>query len=161
MAINFSNKTMLFMDLALKQAAKAFKRDEVPVGAIIVDKNENVIVSACNLKEQSSDPCGHAEILAIRKAAKKIGDWRLNGMKMFVTLEPCLMCLAAIKEARIDGVYFAAYDSKCGALSLNYNFYKDKRLNHNFYVVGGIKSLESAHLLSIFFQNRRIHKQKV
>ncbi|MBF0298536.1 MAG: nucleoside deaminase [Oligoflexia bacterium] len=144
-----------FMDEALNLAQKAYEAGEVPVGAIIVSTNDKIISSATNCKENSNDPCAHAEIIAIRAASKSIGDWRLTEMRMYVTLEPCLMCLAAIKEARLDGVIFAAYDLKGGAISLNYNFYNDKRLNHNFYVIGGIKSLESANLLSSFFQNKR------
>ncbi|MBF0361879.1 MAG: nucleoside deaminase [Oligoflexia bacterium] len=153
-------KSLFFMECALKKAHIAYNKGEVPVGAVIVDINNNfkIISSSSNCKESSADPCGHAEILAIRNASSIIGDWRLTGMIIYVTLEPCLMCLAAIKEARLDGVFFAAYDSKGGALSLNYNLYKDKRLNHNFFVVGGIRSFESAKLLSDFFRAKRQNK---
>lgn len=141
-----------FMDSALQLAEEAYQHSEVPVGAVIVNNENRIISAAANCKEQTADPCGHAEIIAIRNACKTIGNWRLSGMRMFVTLEPCLMCLAAIKEARLDGVIFAAYDLKGGAISLNYNLYKDSRLNHNFFVLGGIKSLESSRLLSSFFK---------
>ena len=144
------------MAKALKEAQKAGKIDEVPVGAIIVDSAGKVIASAFNRKEQSFDPCGHAEILAIRKATKKLQNWRLVDCTLYVTLEPCIMCLAAMVHARIKTLVFGAYDPKGGALSLNYNLSTDQRLNHRFEVVGGVSQEECSRILSDFFQQKRM-----
>jgi tRNA(adenine34) deaminase len=150
------NEYRWFMDEALKEAETAFQLDEVPVGAVIVDKDGIIISTAHNIKESSHDPCGHAEILAIQKAAKSLSSWRLNEASIFVTLEPCPMCLSAISQARISKLFFGAYDSKGGSLSLGYNLYKDKRLNHRFSVVGGIKHFECSKIISDFFRQKRL-----
>ena len=100
------------MNLALEEALKAESLGEVPVGALIVDPDQNIIATAHNLKELNADPCGHAEILAIKAAAEKLGSWRLQGCSMFVTLEPCMMCTGAIVHARIQNLYFGAFDAK-------------------------------------------------
>lgn len=143
------------MSVAMDEAYKAYSIDEVPIGAAIVDDSGNVLSQTHNEKENNHDPCGHAEILAIREACKKRGNWRLSGCTIFVTLEPCPMCLSALVQARIDKLVFAAYDPKGGAISLNYNLYKDKRLNHNFSVVGGVGHFEASKILSRFFREKR------
>lgn len=148
------------MDEALKEAHKAFKDDEVPIGAVIVDKEGTILAKAHNQKEKTHNPCGHAEILALQEACKKIGNWRLVDCTLYVTLEPCPMCLNALLQARIGKVVFGAYDRKGGAISLNYNFYKDKKLNHNFPIIGGIKHYECSKILSTFFKEKRISYQK-
>lgn len=159
MSYNF-NSHLWFMDEALKEAQKAFKEDEVPIGAVIVDKAGNVLARAHNHKEKTHNPCGHAEILAIQEACKKIGNWRLVDCSLYVTLEPCPMCLSALLQTRIAKVFFGAYDPKGGAISLNYNFYKDKKLNHSFPVCGGIRHFECSKILSTFFKEKRVVYQK-
>ena len=143
------------MDEALIEAHKAYREDEVPIGAVIVDKDGTIISRAHNQKEKVHNPCGHAEILAITDAAKKLGNWRLLDCSIYVTLEPCPMCLSALVQARISYLYFGAYDTKGGALSLNYNFYKDQKLNHSFPVLGGLRHFECSKLLSTFFKEKR------
>lgn len=144
-----------FMRLAMEEAEKAYQSDEVPVGAIVVDSTGNVVAKKYNQKESNHNPCGHAEMLALTAAAAKQKNWRLSGHQLYVTLEPCVMCLSAMLHARIDRVIFGAYDAKAGALSLNYNIYKDKRLNHQFKVTGGICQIDCGRVLSQFFKEKR------
>lgn len=148
------------MSLAYEQAQIASWNGEVPVGAIIVSDDGKIISQACNQKEKDFDPTGHAEILAIRDAGIQNQAWRLTGHSMFVTLEPCPMCLSALLQARVDHLYFGAYDPKGGALSLGYQFQKDQRLNHQFKVTGGIQHYKCSQLLSNFFKQRRSVYQK-
>ena len=143
------------MDEALKEALKAYREDEVPIGAVIANADGVIISHAHNQKEKAHNPCGHAEILAITEAAKKLGNWRLLDCSIYVTLEPCPMCLSALIQARIGYLYFGAYDNKGGSLSLNYNFYKDQKLNHSFPVMGGLRHFECSRLLSTFFKQKR------
>jgi len=143
------------MQLALLQAKKAGMSGEVPVGAVLVSLDGEVLAEAHNQKEKKIDATAHAEILVIKKASMSQNNWRLTGTTLFVTLEPCPMCLAAMVQARIDRVIFGAYDKKGGALSLGYDLYKDKRLNHSFSVMGGVEQEECASLLSNFFKERR------
>lgn len=148
------------MDEALIEAENAYRKDEVPIGAVVVDSSGVILSRAHNIKEKSHNPCGHAEILAITEAAKQIGNWRLLNCSLYVTLEPCPMCLNAMIQARMGTLYFGAYDPKGGSLSLNYNFYKDKKLNHSFSVVGGLRHFECSRLLSIFFREKRLSYNK-
>ncbi len=143
------------MDEALKEAFRAYSEDEVPIGAVVVDERGTILARAHNQKEKVFNPCGHAEVLAIIEAAKKIGNWRLTNCSVYVTLEPCPMCLSAMIQARIGKLYFGAYDAKGGALSLNYNFYKDAKLNHSFPVLGGLRHFECSKILSTFFKEKR------
>lgn len=157
---NIFKDHLWLMDDALIEAEKAYCEDEVPIGAVIVDSNGTVLARAHNVKEKSNNPCGHAEILAITEATKKIGNWRLLNCSLYVTLEPCPMCLSAMIQARIGTLYFGAYDPKGGSLSLNYNFYKDQKLNHSFAVVGGLRHFECSRLLSKFFREKRVNYNK-
>jgi tRNA(adenine34) deaminase len=150
----FEDKLWL-MGEAITEADRAYRLDEVPIGAVIVDPDGVIIARAHNIKEKTHNPCGHAEILAITDAAKKLSNWRLLDCSVYVTLEPCPMCLSAMVQARIGALYFGAYDPKGGALSLNYNFYKDKKLNHSFPVMGGLLHLECSQMLSNFFREKR------
>ena len=154
------NDHLWLMDESLKEAHKAYREDEVPIGAVIVDAEGAIISRAHNQKEKVHNPCGHAEILAITEAAKKLGNWRLLNCSLYVTLEPCPMCLSALVQARIAHLYFGAYDTKGGALSLNYNFYKDQKLNHSFPVLGGLRHFECSKLLSTFFKEKRTSYSK-
>ncbi len=142
-----------YMVEALLEAKKALKKNEVPVGAIIV-KNNSIIARAHNLKESLKSPTAHAEILAIEEACKKLSSWRLEGCILYVTLEPCHMCTAAIIEARIERVVYGALDIKMGAHVSNRNRVS-KILNHDIDIVGGVLEEESEKLLKDFFQALR------
>lgn len=148
------------MQSAQQEARKAYKLDEVPIGAIIVDSSGTVLASQHNLKESTSNPIGHAEILCIQEACNKLNNWRLSDCTLYVTLEPCPMCLSAIQQARLKTVVFGAYDGKGGSLSLGYNLHNDKRLNHQFEIIGGVMHYECAQLLSRFFKEKRVYYQK-
>lgn len=150
-----NNDYEYFMNLALAEAEKAYKLNEVPVGAVIIDDTGKLIGKGHNNKEVNNDPCGHAEILAIKEATSSLEDWRLNKATLFVTLEPCLMCMGALSQARIGRLVFGAYDKKGGALSLKYDISFDGRLNHRFSVVGGVRHYECSRLLSQFFREKR------
>ncbi len=152
---NILQDQLWLMDEALIEAEKAYRQDEVPIGAVVVDANGTILSRGHNVKESNYNPCGHAEILAITEAGKKLSNWRLINCSIFVTLEPCPMCLSAMIQARIGTLYFGAYDPKGGSLSLNYNFYKDQKLNHAFSVVGGLRHFECSKLLSRFFREKR------
>lgn len=143
------------MSLAYEQAQIAAWNGEVPVGAVIVSSEGQLLAQSYNLKEKNFDSCAHAEILAIREAGQQQQGWRLSGCSLFVTLEPCPMCLNAMLQARIEHLYFGAYDVKGGALSLGYNFYKDSRLNHSFQVTGGVQHYKCSQQISQFFKNKR------
>jgi tRNA(adenine34) deaminase len=149
------NEHLWFMEEALKEADKAYREDEVPIGAVVVDSAGVILARSHNHKEKAHNPCGHAEILALIEAAKKKANWRLTDCALYVTLEPCPMCLSALVQARIGHLYFGAYDPKGGSLSLNYNFYKDSKLNHNFSVTGGLRHFECSRILSTFFKEKR------
>lgn len=149
------SKVDFYMLEALREAQEASFQDEVPVGCVIVGPHGEVLSRAHNLKEKLCDTTAHAELLAIREASNKIQNWRLLNCSIFVTLEPCPMCLSAILQARLSTLYFGAYDPKGGALSLGYNFPKDDRFNHRFGVVGGVNHYECSRLLSDYFKQKR------
>lgn len=143
-----------FMNEALKEAKKSYLLDEVPVGAIVV-KDNKIIARGHNLREKKSDPTAHAEIVAIKKACKKLNSWRLVGCKIYVTLEPCSMCAGAIMWARIDEVIYGAKDLKGGALGTCFNLYEQKGLNHYPKIKKGILEQETSAILIDFFKNKR------
>lgn len=144
------------MRRALLLAKKAYNEDEVPVGAIIV-KDGKVIASAYNKREGSKDATAHAEVLAIRKACRKLNDFRLIDCDMYVTLEPCLMCAGAILNARIRKVYFGASNNKENAISLD-EIVDSAELNHKTEFVGGILKDECGLLVSSYFKSKRKSK---
>ena len=144
---------MGWLDEALVLAREAAKADEVPVGAVVV-QNSKIIGRGYNRREQDQSPIAHAEILALTEAAKKLGSWRLLGCTLYVTLEPCPMCLAACQQARIDGVVYGALDAKGGALSLGYKLNEDLRINHRF-PVKFEESPACSHILTEFFKKKR------
>jgi tRNA(adenine34) deaminase len=129
--------------------------DDVPVGAVIVDEKGEIIARGRNERELSKDPTAHAEILAIREAAEKLGDWRLNGMTLVVTLEPCVMCAGAIQAARINKVVFGAWDEKVGASGSLYDLVRDKRLGTEIEVIPGVLETEASAQLKEFFAKKR------
>jgi len=143
-----------FMKEALKEAKKAFEKEEVPVGAVIVKDNE-IIARGHNQKECLHDPTAHAEMLAIREAAFKLGRWRLSDCLIYVTLEPCAMCAGAIVLARIKSLIFGAYDPKSGAVGSLMNIASDERFNHQVEIKSGILLEECSALLKDFFSVRR------
>lgn len=154
--MNFSvSDHMWFMTMALEQAELAYKAQEVPVGAVLVSPKGDVLSKQHNLKESHFNPTAHAEILALTEGAKKIQNWRLSDCILYVTLEPCPMCLTAMVQSRVKQCVFGAYDAKGGALSLGYHLHSDKRLNHQFSIMGGIKHFECSRVLSQFFKERR------
>lgn len=129
--------------------------DDVPVGAVIVDEKGEIIARGRNERELSKDPTAHAEILAIREAAEALGDWRLNGMTLVVTLEPCVMCAGAIQAARINKVVFGAWDEKVGASGSLYDLVRDKRLGTETEVIPGVLETEASAQLKEFFAKKR------
>ena len=146
-----------FMNLAIKEAEKAIKKDEVPVGAIIV-KDNKVIARAHNLMEKTQLATAHAEILAINKACKKLKSWRLDGAEMFVTVEPCSMCAGAIVNARIQKVYFGAYEEKSGCAVSKYPVLTDSGLNHKTEFIGGNEIERCRNLIKNYFKEKRSKK---
>ena len=140
-----------FMKQALKEAEKALKKLEVPVGAIIV-KDNKIISRAYNLKEIKKDTTYHAEIEAIKKASKKLNSWRLNDCEMYVTLEPCAMCAGAIINSRIKKLYFGTSDEKTGACGSVLNLLEDYKFNHKVIVEKGILQKECEKILKDFFK---------
>ena len=143
------------MTLALKEAEKALQEDEVPIGAVLVSSEGEVIAADHNRTRQLNDPTAHAEIQVLRKAARVLNNFRLPGTILFVTIEPCLMCAGAMIQARVDQVVFGTADPKAGALGSLYDVSKDERLNHRFEVVSGILETECGDLLQNFFKVKR------
>jgi len=145
---------LFFMERAYEQALLGFKKEEIPVGAVVVYENE-VISEAHNESITKTDPTSHAEIVAIRKAALKIGNYRLTNSKMFVTLEPCLMCCGALIHARFDKVVFSTQDKKSGAVVSNGNLLEANFINHYVQFQQGPMQKESSALLKKFFKIKR------
>ena len=143
-----------FMDLALAEAEAAGKRGEVPVGCVVV-QGGNVIASAGNRTLADKDPTAHAELLALRAAASAIGDERLTGCDLYVTLEPCAMCAAAMSFARIRRLYYGAADPKGGAVESGVRFFSQTTCHHRPEIYGGIGAASAAALLKEFFRARR------
>ncbi len=152
--LNMNNNDIIFMKEALKEAHFAYKKGEVPVGAVIV-KDGKVIGRGHNLRENLGDPTAHAEILAIREAAKVVGNWRLEDSILYVTLEPCIMCAGAIVLSRIAKVVFGASDPKMGAVISKLRVFDTEGLNHKVVYEYGILKEESEDILRIFFKNLR------
>ena len=150
---------MDFMKYALIEAEKAMEAEEIPVGAIVV-KDGIIIGRGYNQKEKKSNPTEHAEIIAIREACSNIGDWRLNGCEMYVTLEPCPMCSGAMLLARIPEVYYGATDPKAGTAGTLMNLLEDERFNHAAYVEAGVLEEECRLLLVQFFKKLRAKKKE-
>ena len=145
-----------YMKIALKEAQKAFEIDEVPIGAVIVDPTtQKIIAKAHNKTEFGQDITAHAEILALRKACRKLKAKRLWNLDLYVTLEPCTMCAAAISFARIRRIIYGACDEKGGAIDNGVKFFQSKTCHHKPEVVSGILKDESSQLLKDFFKNKR------
>ncbi len=147
-----------FMKAAIKEAEKAEKKDEVPIGAVIVLKNK-IIARGYNNTEKSQIATRHAEIVAIEKACKKLKSWRLDGAEIFVTVEPCAMCAGAIANARLKKVYFGAYEKKSGCAESKYPVLTDNGLNHSTEFVGGVEENVCAELIKNYFRKKRLGRQ--
>ncbi len=148
-----------YMNAALKEAKKAYDILEVPVGCVIV-KDGKIIAKAHNKRETSQTTTAHAEILAINKACKKIGSWRLNDCDMYVTLEPCSMCSGAIIQSRIKNLYFGAYDEKTGAAGSVLNLFEIP-FNHKVNVFSEVNKIECENIIKMFFKNLRDNKKNI
>ena len=156
-----------YMELAFEQAEHAYSLGEVPIGAVVVyDPIDpatrsyrlpapKLVAAACNLRETAKDPAGHAEFLAMKAAARELGEWRLEGCTVYVTLEPCIMCAGLMHQARVSRCVFGARDEKAGALGTLYRVHDDARLNHAFPTQGGVMEEECRALLKRFFKERR------
>ena len=149
-----------FMKEALKEAKKAYDKDEIPVGAVIV-KDNKIIARAHNLKEGKNNAICHAEILAIQKACKKLDSWRLLDCEMYVTLEPCSMCAGALINSRIKKIYIGTNDEKTGACGSKLNLLKDFKFNHNVEIEQYILKDECERILKDFFKTLRERKKKI
>lgn len=152
--MSWSDEDRKFMRAALAEAKVAGQANEVPVGAVVV-RNGEIIGRGLNRPIQDADPTAHAEILALRAAAAEEKNYRLNGATLYVTLEPCPMCVGAMLHARIDRVVFGAYDPKSGAAGSVIDLCEDRRLNHQVEVNGGLMEEQCAGLLKQFFESRR------
>ncbi len=144
-----------YMDLAIKEAYKAELIDEVPVGAIIIDENGTVVGTGFNQPISSIDPTSHAEINAIRQATQIFNNYRLVNTTLYVTIEPCIMCMGAIIHARIKRVVYGANDLKWGAAESLYNIASDSRLNHHPEIVSGVFEAKTKKIIKDFFKNKR------
>ena len=149
----------LYMSLALDEARAAGAEGEAPVGAVVVCEGA-VVARAHNARESAADPTAHAELIAIRQAAERLGRWRLSDCTLYVTLEPCPMCAGALVNARIDRVVFGASDPKAGAVGTLMDLSSDERLNHRFAVTRGVLEGECSAVLTEFFRGLR-NRQKV
>ena len=146
---------IFFLKEALKEAKKAQKKGEVPVGAVLVLKNK-IIGRGHNKSIVLNDPTAHAEIIALRAASRKAGNYRLNGSKLYATIEPCPMCAGALVWARVSQIVFGAHDKKAGACGSLFNIASNKKLNHRIKVSGGLLEKECRSLIQKFFRKKRI-----
>ena len=143
------------MRLALAEARLCLESGDVPVGAVVLDPAGDLVGAGHNVRERDADPTAHAEVVALRLAAARLGAWRLTGCSLVVTLEPCTMCAGAAVLARVERIVFAAFDDKAGAVGSLWDVVRDRRLNHRPEVVSGVLADESGRLLQDFFAGHR------
>jgi tRNA(adenine34) deaminase len=143
------------MRAALDEARAALATDDVPIGAVVLAPDGTPVARGRNVREADADPTGHAEVVALRAAARERGEWRLEGCTLVVTLEPCTMCAGAAVLSRVERVVFGAFDPKAGAVGSLWDVVRDRRLNHRPEVVSGVLAEESAALLEAFFASHR------
>jgi len=143
------------MRLALEQAGLSLEAGDVPVGAVVLGPGGELLATGHNVRERDADPTAHAEVVALRTAASRLGEWRLAGCTLVVTLEPCTMCAGAAVLARVERIVFAAFDVKAGAVGSLWDVVRDRRLNHRPEVVTGVLAQDSGALLQAFFSGRR------
>ena len=153
-ATNNADRHIPWMYLALEQAKKSAIGGEIPVGAVLIHQ-DHLLAAAGNSPIGSQDPTAHAEILAIREAARNLGNYRMPGTTLYVTLEPCIMCMGAIIQARIDRLVFGAHDPKAGAVESCYHIGSDALLNHTITIESGILAEECGAILKDFFRGKR------
>jgi tRNA(adenine34) deaminase len=146
-----------YMAMALEQARLAAEEGEVPIGAVLVCDGA-VVAHGRNARESAADPTAHAEMIAIREAAERLGRWRLSGCTLYVTLEPCPMCAGALVNARVDRVVYGAADPKAGAVGTLMDLSADPRLNHRFEVTAGVLRAECGEILTGFFRQLRVER---
>ena len=146
-----------YMEIAIQQARKAYKKGEVPVGAVLVNEDGKILSASHNQPITLSDPTAHAEILVMREAAARTQNYRLLRTVLYVTVEPCVMCMGAIIHARVSTLVFGTKDSKWGAAGSLYHFAQDHRLNHRPQVIGGICRDTCRQIMQDFFKNKRMH----
>ena len=144
------------MRAAIDEARLALDSGDVPIGALVLDASGTVVGRGHNVRERDGDPTGHAELVAVRRAAAAVGEWRLSGCTLVVTLEPCTMCAGAVVLSRLDRLVFGAFDAKAGAVGSLWDVVRDRRLNHRPEVVGGVLAEECSALLDDFFAHRRL-----
>ena len=149
-----------FMNLALEEAKKAGQKAEVPIGAVLVAESGDILSRSHNQTISLADPTAHAEIIALRRAAQKVLNYRLLSTTLYVTIEPCIMCMGAIVHARVSRVVFGAKDTKWGAAGSLYNFADDTRLNHRPEIIDGVCQDECRTLIQDFFREKRIQVKK-
>lgn len=145
-----------WMGLALDQAREAASWGDVPVGAVVLSPDGDLLGVGTNRREADGDPTAHAEVLALRAAASARGGWRLDGCSLVVTLEPCAMCAGAAVLARVQRIVLGAWDPKAGAAGSVWDLVRDRRVNHRVEVVGGVREAECGQLLTDFFQSHRL-----
>lgn len=143
------------MRLAMEQAGRAREHGDVPIGAVLLAPDGTLLAAAGNERELTGDPTAHAEVVAIRRAAEVLGEWRLEDCTLVVTLEPCTMCAGAIVTSRVGHLVFGAFDEKAGAVASLWDVVRDPRLNHRPKVTSGVLAKECAALLLDFFSHRR------
>ena len=149
-----------YMKIALGEAEKAYKKGEIPIGAMIITNDGRILGKAHNETITRNDPTAHAEILALRQAAETVKNYRLIETKMYVTVEPCLMCAGALIHARVEEIIFGAFDPKWGALKSLYQVGEDARLNHQIKVTSGILESDCGEIIQRFFEERRGDKKE-
>ena len=158
MDIEIEMNDLFYMAMALEEAEKAARMDEVPVGAVLVDKAGNILARTHNQPISLCDPSAHAEMLAIRTGGEQLGNYRLTGTTLYSTIEPCIMCMGAVIHARLSRIVFGARDPKWGAAGSLYDFASDARLNHTLEVVSGVCENEATEIIRGFFRNKRSKK---
>lgn len=149
-----------WMQRAILLATRAKEQGDVPVGAVVLDARGELIGEGWNCRVATNDPCGHAEIVAMRKAAERLQTWNLNGCTLVVTLEPCTMCAGALVQARISLLVFGSWDEKAGACGSIRDVARDSRLNHQVQVIGGVLEAETSTQLRGFFAEQRLKSLK-
>lgn len=152
------DKVIKYMEEAIKEAKKASSIDEVPIGCVIV-LNNKIIARGHNVRETKKNPIGHAEIIAIQKASKKLDNWRLENCELYVTVEPCIMCAGAIIQSRIKKVYFGAKDLRGGAFGTSINVLDAENINHYPDIYPGILEEECSELVKNYFKSKREQKK--
>ena len=148
------NADLKYMKLALNLAKRAATKDEVPVGALLVGP-EGIVARGYNLRETLQSPLGHAEMLTLHRGSQKLKSWRMPGLTLYVTLEPCVMCAGALVQSRISRVVYGATDPKGGAVHSLFGMFSDARLNHQIEVLGGVLAAECSQILKDFFRRKR------